>query len=137
MSRKKVLIVDDEPNVLTYLETLLADAGFETCTAEDGVAGLEVARRERPDVIALDINMPRMSGLRMYRELREDEALAGTAVIVVTAVTGYGDNPEEFRKFLASRPHLPEPEGFVAKPIDAEEFVALVRKVASAGRPAP
>ena len=134
MDQKKVLIVDDEPNVVTYLETLLGDAGFETISAADGSEGLTKARSESPDIITLDINMPKTSGLRMYRELREDANTAGIAVIVVTAVTGYGDNPEEFKKFLSSRPHLAEPEGFVAKPIDAEEFVGLVKSIAHAGR---
>ena len=133
MDQKKVLIVDDEPNVVTYLQTLLEDAGFATISAADGSEGLDKARNEKPDIITLDINMPKTSGLRMYRELREDAETAGIAVIVVTAVTGYGDNPEEFRKFLASRPHLAEPEGFVAKPIDADEFVKLVKSVAHAG----
>jgi CheY-like chemotaxis protein len=133
MEQKKVLIVDDEPNVVTYLQTLLEDAGFVTVTAEDGSEGLAKARSERPDIITLDINMPKTSGLRMYRELREDPDIANIAVVVVTAVTGYGDSPEEFRKFLSTRPHLAEPEGFVAKPIDAEEFVELVKNVAHAG----
>ena len=133
MEQKKVLIIDDEPNVVTYLQTLLEDAGFVTVTAEDGSEGLAKARSERPDIITLDINMPKTSGLRMYRELREDPDIANIAVVVVTAVTGYGDSPEEFRKFLSTRPHLAEPEGFVAKPIDAEEFVELVKNVAHAG----
>ena len=129
MTDQKILIVDDEPNVVTYLETLLSDAGYQTAAAEDGSQGLELARAEKPDLITLDINMPKTSGLRMYRELKEDSELAHIKVIVVTAVTGYADNPEEFKKFLSSRPHLPEPDGFVAKPIEADSFTGMVKNL--------
>ncbi len=127
---KKILIVDDEPSVVAYLETLLGDAGYETITAVDGSEGLKAARRERPDVITLDINMPKTSGLRMFRELREDPELADIKVVVVTAVTGYADDPAEFHKFMATRPHLRQPEGFVAKPIEAPAFLALMAGLA-------
>ncbi|NJN64328.1 MAG: response regulator [Acidobacteria bacterium] len=127
---RTVLIVDDEPSVLAYLETLLGDAGYRTLTAADGSEGLAKAKSEHPDLITLDINMPKTSGLRMFRELREDPSLADIKVVVVTAVTGYADDPEEFHKFMASRPHLRQPEGFVAKPIDAGSFVKLVSGLA-------
>jgi CheY-like chemotaxis protein len=127
--RKKILIVDDEAHVVTYLETLLQDNGFDTVSAHDGVDGLARAREERPDLVALDVSMPRKSGVRMYREMREDPALAAIPVVVVTAVTGYGGDPEVFHKFLDSRRHVPPPEAFVAKPIDREDFVKTITRL--------
>ena len=62
MSRKKVLVIDDEPNVVTYIETLLQDNGYDTVSAPDGEVGLEMAKKERPDLITLDITMPKKSG---------------------------------------------------------------------------
>jgi CheY-like chemotaxis protein len=126
---KKILIVDDEADVVTYLETLLQDNGFDTISAQDGVDGLAKARQEHPDLVALDISMPRKSGVRMYREMREDPALAAIPVVVVTAVTGYGGDPEVFHKFLDSRRHMPPPEAFVAKPIDREDFVKTITRL--------
>ena len=126
---KTVLVVDDEPSVVTYLTTLLEDDGYGTLSAEDGIEGMRLAVEKKPDLVLLDINMPKKSGVRMYRELKEDETLASTPVIIVTAVTGYGGNPEEFHRFIASRKHVPPPEGFVAKPIEREAFLNLVRQI--------
>ena len=88
--RKKVLVLDDEPNVVAYLETLLQDNGYDTVSAGDGREGMEKARSEKPDLITLDISMPEESGVRFFRELKEDPDLAGIPVVIVTGVTGYG-----------------------------------------------
>jgi CheY-like chemotaxis protein len=124
--RKKILVVDDEPSVVTYLEALLQDNGYETVSASDGVEGMEKARKEKPDLITLDISMPKESGVRFYRDLRGNPELAGTPVVIVTGVTGYGGKPEDFQKFISSRKHIAPPEGFVAKPIDQQELLKAV-----------
>ena len=121
--RKKILVMDDEPSVVTYLEALLQDNGYETVSASDGLDGMEKARSEKPDLITLDISMPKESGVRFYRDLRGDSALAGTPVVIVTGVTGYGGRPEDFQKFISSRRNIPPPEGFVPKPIDRDELL--------------
>ncbi|MBM3790949.1 MAG: response regulator [Acidobacteria bacterium] len=126
--KKKILIVDDESHVLVYLETLLGDHGYDTVSALDGKEGLLQARKEKPDLVCLDITMPEESGVRFYRNLKEDPDLAGIPVFVITAVTGYGGDPEVFRKFMSTRKQVPPPEGFFPKPIDREEFIAAVRK---------
>jgi CheY-like chemotaxis protein len=126
---KKILILDDEPDVVTYLETLLQDHGYETIAAADGRTGIEKMRSERPDLVTLDISMPEKSGVRFYRELRDDPELAKTPVVVVTAVTGYGLDPEGFRQFISTRKQVPPPEGFVAKPIDKEELLETIKKI--------
>jgi CheY-like chemotaxis protein len=131
--RKKILVVDDEAHIVTYLQTLLQDHGFDTITAADGVEGLERARRDHPDLIALDISMPHKSGVRMYREMREDPSMASIPVMVVTAVTGYGGDPESFHKFLDSRRSVPPPDAFVAKPIDREDFLKVVSRLLGIG----
>lgn len=131
-SRKRVLVIDDEPSVVTYLETLLQDNGYETTSAENGRIGFEKARREKPDLVCLDISMPEESGIRFYRDLKEDAELANTPVIVVTAVTGLGGDPEPFRRFISTRKQVPPPEGFLAKPIDREEFLRTVARILAA-----
>jgi CheY-like chemotaxis protein len=132
--RKKILIVDDEAHVVTYLETLLQDNGFDTIAAADGVEGLAKAKQEHPDLVALDISMPRKSGIRMYREMREDPATATIPVVVVTAVTSYGGDADGFHKFLTSRRSMVPPNAFVAKPIDREAFVKLVAGLLGTGQ---
>jgi len=126
---RKILIVDDEPDVVTYLEMLLNDAGYATVTAENGRVGFAKAQAEQPDLICLDITMPEESGIRCYRNLREDEALKTVPVLMVTAVTGYGGDPEPFKQFMSTRPQVPPPEGFFSKPIDQEAFIAKVNEL--------
>ena len=127
--KKKILILDDEPHVVTYLKTLLEDHGYLTSSAPNGIEGMKKAVSEKPDLITLDITMPEQSGIRFYRDLREDPELRATPVIVVTAVTGYGGDPEPFERFLKTRKQVPPPEGFVSKPIDKQEFLDLVAKL--------
>jgi len=128
---RTVLVIDDEPHVVAYLEMLLQDAGFKTVSAGDGKEGLEKARQETPDLICLDITMPEESGIRFYRNLREDPELAETPVVIVTAVTGLGGQPEPFERFISTRKWLPAPEGFFSKPIDKEAFIKKVKEILS------
>ena len=126
---KKILVIDDEPDVVRYLETLLQDNGYATVTAKDGGEGLERVRSEKPDLVCLDVTMPEKSGIRFYRELREDPNLAATPVVVVTGVTGYGGDPEPFKRFLETRGQVPPPDAFFSKPIDREEFLAKIGQI--------
>jgi len=126
---KRVLVVDDEPDVLSYLEMLLRDSGYQTLTASDGAAALELARKEKPDLVTLDISMPKASGTRFYKEFKTDPELTATPVVVITAVTGYGGDPYGYEKFMSHRSLVPPPEGFFPKPIDREAFLAAVKKL--------
>ena len=127
--KRKILVIDDEAHVVTYLTTLLEDHGYTTVTATNGREGIEIARVETPDLVCLDITMPEESGIRFYRNLRMDEDIRATPVFVVTAVTGYGGDPEAFRNFLGSRSQVPPPEGFFSKPIEREVFLQAVEQV--------
>jgi CheY-like chemotaxis protein len=125
---KKVLIVDDEPDVVSYLEMVLQDNGYETLTAVNGNEALELLRREKPDLVTLDISMPEASGTRFYVELRKDPELASTPVFIVTAVTGFGGDKYGYEKFISHRRLVPPPEAFFPKPIDREEFIDKVNE---------
>jgi CheY-like chemotaxis protein len=131
-AKKRILIIDDERSVVTYLETLLQDNGYETVSAEDGRIGFEKAKSEKPDLVCLDITMPQESGMRFYRNLKDDPELGSTPVVVVTAVTGEDGDPEPFRKFLSTRKQIPAPEAFFSKPIDRQEFLDTVVKILNA-----
>ena len=127
--RRTILVVDDEPHVVAYLEMLLQDQGYATVSAANGREGMEQAKEHAPDLICLDITMPEESGVRMYRNLKEDPQLAPIPVLVVTAVTGLGGDPEPFRNFLNSRKNIPAPEGFFSKPIEREKFLEKVSEI--------
>ncbi len=131
VDKKKILILDDEPHVVTYLETLLQDNGYETVSASNGKEGMEKAKEDKPDLVCLDISMPEQSGVRFYRNLKEDPDLSSVPVVIVTAVTGYGGDPEPFKRFISSRKQVPPPDGYLSKPIDKQEFLDTIAKVLS------
>ncbi len=84
IKQKKVLIVDDEPTLGEILAAKLDEAGFETILARDGNEGLEMALAQKPDLILLDIVMPKMDGITMLRELRQNEWGKTAAVIMLS-----------------------------------------------------
>ncbi len=125
---KKILIVDDEEDILAYLGTFFQNNGYQTCTAGDGQEALEKTRAENPDLVTLDIVMPKKSGIRYYREMKDDPHLKKIPIIIITAITGWGYDKEGFHKFIKSSKQVPPPEGFLSKPIDPDELLKLVKK---------
>ena len=81
----RVLIVEDEPNIVLSLEILLHRAGYETVSAGDGEEALELMRRTRPDVVLLDIMLPKRNGYEVCRTVKSDAALSSIPVIMLTA----------------------------------------------------
>ena len=131
VDKKKILVLDDEPHVVTYLETLLQDNGYETVSASNGREGMEKVRSEKVDLVCLDISIPEESGVRFYRNLKDDTELSSTPVVIVTAVTGYGGDPEPFKRFISTRRQVPPPEAFLSKPIDKQGFLDTIAKILS------
>ena len=82
---KTILVADDEPYVLRSLEFILKKEGYRVVTATDGVDALEKIRAEKPDLVFLDIQMPRKDGNAVCEELRQDPATQGLPVIMITA----------------------------------------------------
>ena len=122
---KKILIVDDEEDVLTYFEAVFQDNGFDTVSAEDGIEGFELAKSEKPDLIVLDITMPKQSGLKTYRQYKGHPALKNIPVIIVTAVN------DSFKVLLDELEDLELPKGILNKPIDPQELLKVVRGILS------
>ena len=90
----KVLVVDDDPDIVFVLRVTLEAAGFSVVEAENGAMGLEVAKRERPDIVLTDLMMPVMDGHEMIRRLRADPETSGLPIIVVSAKPGRIDGVE-------------------------------------------
>jgi Fe-S oxidoreductase/CheY-like chemotaxis protein len=117
----KILVVDDEPDVCAFLSTVLEDNGAEVLVATDGPQGLELLRKEKPDLMTLDLSMPGMDGGKVFEELRNDPEIANTRVCIVTG-------KPELRKLIYERP-VPPPEGYLDKPVTEEAFLRNVRKI--------
>jgi DNA-binding response OmpR family regulator len=118
MQKKKILAVDDEPNILMSIEFILEMEGYEVHLARDGEEALEVAERARPDLILLDINMPRKDGYEVCRILREREEMAGTKVIMLTAK---GQTLEKKKGLEVGA------DEYVTKPFSAEDLLKKIR----------
>ncbi len=126
-AEKVILIVDDEPDVVTFLSTLFIDNGFRTLTAASYEQAMEILALEQPDLITLDLIMPGTNGLDLYHTLRTDNEFKEIPIVFVTGVNP--DNPKQLdhRKFIYEH-QLPKPDGFVEKPIDKEFLLMTVRK---------
>ncbi len=121
LAGRRILVVDDEEDVRTFLLAVFADAGAEICEAADGDEALAVATAVQPDLITLDLSMPGHDGIEAFTELRRT---AETSEIPVCVVTGH----PEFRKVIYDRAESP-PEGFVTKPVDPDELVRTLRRI--------
>lgn len=122
----KILVVDDEQDVRTYLKTLFAKEGYQVEVASDGEEGLEVAQKVKPDLIFVDIMMPKRTGIMLYRRLRKDPGLEQVPIVIVTGLAQY-------RSFFAQEFEVPPPDAFVEKPPKKEELLALASKLLGAG----
>lgn len=138
---KKILIVDDEPDQRTFLSTVVEENGYENIMAKDGVEGLDLLRKEKPDLVLLDLMMPRKSGITMFQELRKDPSLSHIPVIVVTGV--YEVTGVDFKNFIYRQPLKDEkkfvettglteytvPNGYLEKPVDPDELIKVIKEV--------
>jgi len=121
--KKKVLIIDDEEDVLTFLSTLLEDNGYRTISAKNGNEAMVKVRSEKPDAVTLDITMPEKSGVKFYREMKDDTALRKIPIVIVTGIS------EDFQKFISTRKQAPPPEGYIQKPIDKQVLLDTLKKL--------
>ena len=124
---KKVLIVDDEPDMRTYISTLLETNGYKPILAVDGVEGLESARREKPALIILDVLMPKDSGINMYRELKNDPELNDIPVIMLSAISRktFFHSQKVLDEYKGEK--IPEPAAYIEKPAEPEELLEEIR----------
>jgi CheY-like chemotaxis protein len=120
---KTVLIVDDEPDVVTWISTLLEDNGYSTVSAQNGEEALNRIKDARPDLVTLDISMPGTSGVRFYRDMKENDEWKAIPIVVVTGIS------DDFKQFISTRRQVPPPEGYISKPIEEKEILELVKKL--------
>jgi CheY-like chemotaxis protein len=126
-----VLVVDDEPDIVTYLTTILEDNGYRTRSAGDADSALSVMRTRAPDLICIDIMMPRRSGLSLYHQVKTDPDFKDIPVIVISAFSRLEDfTGRKFRRLFPDE-SIPEPSFFIEKPVNVGHFLETVEIVLS------
>ena len=114
---KKIMIIDDDPVIVKYLETLFSNNGYKTCVAVDGSEGINVLKREKPDLITLDVLLPDANGFSILKMLQEDERTKDIPVIFVTV----REEKEKGIKMGAS--------GYIVKPFNEGELKGTIKSI--------
>jgi two-component system cell cycle response regulator DivK len=114
---KKILIVEDEPSNLKLVRDLLERFKYETIEATDGEQGVQLARAQKPDLILMDIMMPKMDGLEATRIIKEDAVTKHIPIIALTSFAMKGDKERTLEVGC---------DGYISKPIDIRELMKMV-----------
>ncbi len=143
----QVLVIDDDKNTVKYLSALLSDHGYEPVAAYNGSEGLDKVKQAKPDLIVLDVMMPKKTGFVLFEQLKKDDRYKDIPILMLTGVSGVlqslDDHMEETfeksydslrealrRKIREMRDEgLVRPEMFVDKPVDPDSFLAKVRQL--------
>ncbi len=120
MTAKRILVVDDEPDIVKVVSFRLRKEGYDVEVAVDGEQGLTMASSVHPDLILLDVTLPKMSGYEVCSRIKEDEALKQIPVIFMTASLGAGHFNDMFPKTGA--------QGYVFKPFEFQRLLSEIEK---------
>ena len=144
---KQVLVVDDDQNTVKYLSVLLSEHGYDPVPAYDGSEGLQKVKQAKPDLIVLDVMMPKKSGFVLFQQLKKDEQHKDIPVLMLTAVSGIFEELDSHKEETFEKPYdslrealknkiremrqegLLSPDMFVDKPIDPDAFIARVQQL--------
>jgi len=142
----RILIVDDSDEIVAYFTEVLEEHGYEYSVAQDGKSAIESMRQNRPDLVLLDVMMPRKSGVAVFNKMRQDPELAGVPVVIITGAskatgvemtTGEEDPKKTYeddlvREFgLKLREQLLNltPQGFLEKPVEPEQLISKIKSL--------
>jgi two-component system cell cycle response regulator DivK len=121
MTKTILIIEDNDLNMMLFVD-LLQEAGYRVLQSGEGVAGFQIARRERPDLIVMDIQLPAISGLEVTRWIKEDPDLAHIPIVAVTAYAMKGDETRMLKGGC---------QAYMAKPISVSTFLETIRRLLS------
>ena len=126
---KRILIVDDEDEVREFVSTVLEENSYVPVIATNGEEAMDMIRQNRPDLVILDILMPKQSGIRMYRELKTTDSFKDIPVVIYSGVA-----KRTFLRTQAARTEMggesvPDPEAYIEKPAKPEYVAGVVRKI--------
>lgn len=118
---KRVVCIEDEPEMIDLVQLILGRRGFEVIGANGGVEGLEVVQREKPDLILLDLMMPDLDGWEVYQQIKANDELRDIPVVVVTA------KAQSIDKVLGL--HIAKVDDYITKPFGPQELLESVEKI--------
>jgi two-component system alkaline phosphatase synthesis response regulator PhoP len=144
---KQVLVIDDDQNTVRYLSVVLSEHGYDPLAAYDGSEGLQKVKQAKPDLIVLDVMMPKKSGFVLFKQLKKDQQYRDIPILMLTGVSGIVEEAESGAEAGSETPYdslrealkkairemrqegLVRPEMFVDKPVDPDGFIAKVRQL--------
>ena len=144
---KKVLVVDDDVSTVKFLTTALTENGYEALKAYNGREGLEMIQKENPDLVLLDVMMPKKTGFTLFQQLHQDEKHKDLPVIMLTGVAEVLEDLEQESEDTHNRPYdslrealrdkikqlkgegMLKPDMFIDKPVDPEVVIAKVKEI--------
>lgn len=128
MRRKKIVIIDDSMDSLTFVRTLLNTSGYTAYVAKNGDEGMKKILKHKPDLVLLDVMMPIEGGIEMYRRLRNDKELKDIPVVFLSAVSRRTFKHCQYILDSYKQENIPEPEEYIEKPVEADELLEVVKR---------
>jgi len=144
---KQILVIDDDHNAVKYLTALLGEHGYDPVSASDGAEGLQKIQQAKPDLIVLDVMMPKKSGFVLFKQLKQDNAYKDIPILMLTGVAGVLEELKDQQYKTLEKPYdslreslkkkidemrelgLVRPEMFMDKPVDPDAFIIKVREL--------
>jgi len=124
-----VIAVDDEAEAREFVSTVLEESGYVSIVAENGEEAMELIRKNRPDLVIMDILMPRQSGIKMYRELKNSESLKDVPVIVYSGISRRTLLRAQTALSKTSGKSVPEPDAYLEKPVTPKTLAETIKRI--------
>lgn len=126
---KRILIVDDEDAVREFVSALLEENGYVPIVASNGEEGMDLVRQNRPDLVILDVLMPKQSGIRMYRELKTADSFKDIPVIIYSGIAKRTFLRTQVARTEMGGESVPEPDAYIEKPAKPEYIAKVVKQI--------
>jgi len=126
---RTVLSVDDEDHIREFVSTVLEENGYTPIQATNGEEAMDIIKQQKPDLVIMDILMPKESGIRLYRELKTSESLKNIPVIIYSGVAKRTALRAQAAQTESGGESVPDPDAYLEKPVTAERLAAAVKKI--------
>lgn len=137
MGKKKILLVDDELDMRIFLSTVLKTEGYEPVVARNAIEGIQKAREAVPDLVIMDVMMPQAGGVILFQEIKQDEQLKHTPIIMLTGVSAKAFSHHLKMLNLRLDDSLPPPDAYMEKPLDPAKLVETIERLLRRGGAEP
>jgi DNA-binding response OmpR family regulator len=137
VGKKKILLVDDELDMRIFLSTVLKTEGYEPVVARNAIEGIQKAREAVPDLVIMDVMMPQAGGVILFQEIKQDEQLKHTPIIMLTGVSAKAFSHHLKMLNLRLDDSLPPPDAYMEKPLDPAKLVETIERLLRRGGAEP